>query len=125
MGQTCSFIKLDGARCEALPVKGSDLCFSHNPQTREAKKLAAVKGGKTPKKNYNPLPAVEVKTSKDVTVLLATVINEVRQGVIDLRVANCLGYLAGHLVKAIEVSDLEERMVKIEQAIESRNFDTK
>ena len=116
----CKFIKQDNNQCEANAMQGNEFCFTHNPEVSEAKHQAVVKGGSSPKKNYNPLPPIEISDSKSVVNLLATTINEVRQGTIDLRVANCVGYLAGHLIKALEVSDLEKRIEGIEKTIKER-----
>ena len=117
----CKFIKLNKKQCNANALRDTDFCFSHNPATKEEKKEATVRGGKSPKKNYNPLPPVEIKGSADVAQLLAKTINEVRAGEINLRVANCIGYLSGHLIKAFEVSDLEKRVEAIEKQMELRS----
>jgi hypothetical protein len=102
-------------------MRDTEFCFTHNPETREARKEAVIKGGSSPKKNYNPLPPLEIGNTKDVVKLLGQTINEVRQGIIDLRVANCVGYLAGHLIKALEVADLEDRVVSIEETLKTLN----
>jgi len=98
-------------------MQDQDFCFTHNPKTKKAQKLAASKGGRSHRESYSPLPIVELKTTKDVARLLATTINEVRECAVPLRVANCLGYLAGHLIKALEQGDLEARLTKLEQAM--------
>jgi len=96
-------------------MKNSRFCFTHNPETKDAKKLAVIKGGKSPKKNLNPLPPIEIYNNKDVVNLLSQTINEVRQGKVNLRVANCIGYLSGHLLKALQVADIEERVERLEK----------
>ena len=116
----CKFIKSNGKQCNANAMRNSELCFTHNPETKEAKKEAVVRGGKSPKKNYNPLLPVKIEDSSGVVKLLVKTINEVRTGEIDLRVANCLGYLSGHLIKAMEVSDIEKRVEEIEKQLEER-----
>ncbi len=98
-------------------MTGSQYCFSHNPDTTVAKRQATIKGGKSPKKNHTALPPVELKEVRDVANLLVLTINEVRGGAIDLRAANCIGYLAGHLVKTFEISELEKRMDEIENLV--------
>ena len=118
----CKFIKQDNNQCEANSMQENEFCFTHNPETKEAKHQAVIKGGNSPKKNYNPLTPVEISDSRSVVKLLATTINEVRQGEIDLRVANCIGYLAGHLIKALEVSEIESRMETIERVILERKI---
>ena len=49
--------------------------------------------------------------------LLSTTISEVRAGSVELRVANCIGYLSGHLIKAFEVANLEDRITQIEKTL--------
>lgn len=118
--QQCQFIKENQERCEANVLKDGRFCFSHEPSMREAKLAAVSRGGKTPKKNFNPLPPVEINDAKDVTRLLALTINEVREGKIDLRVANCIGFLSGHLIKSLETSEVETRIKTIERVILER-----
>lgn len=113
----CKFLKPDGTRCKAWAMTDSDFCFTHNPEMKEAKKEAVIRGGKSPKKNYNPLEPIEIKDNKDVVKLIAQTINEVRQGIIDVRVANCIFYGSGQLIKALEIADLERRIEEIEKTI--------
>ena len=113
----CNYIKPNKKRCSANAMKGSEFCFSHNPDMKEQKKAAVIKGGKMSKKNRSRLPAIGLTQPKDVVSLLSTTINEVRSGSAELRTANCIGYLSGHLIKAIEIANLEERVAKIEEAL--------
>lgn len=113
----CCYIKSNNEQCAANAMIGSKFCFSHNPETKEEKIAAVIKGGKTPKRNHNLLPPILLEHSKDTINLLTTTINEVRRGSIELKIANCIGYLSGHLIKAFEVADLEDRISKLEKAI--------
>lgn len=116
----CNHIKEDGNQCSSFCMKDSDYCFSHNPEEEERHKLASQKGGQTPKRNFNPLPPIFLDNPEDVINLLAKTINEVRAGEIDLKVANCIGYLSGHLIKAFEAADLDKRVELIEKVVLSR-----
>ncbi len=116
----CKFIKQNNEQCRANAMQKCQFCFTHNPETGEAKHQAVIRGGKSPKKNYNPLISIEINDSKSVVKLLATTINEVRQGAVDLRVANCIGYLSGHLIKALEVSEIVGRVETLEGIILER-----
>lgn len=118
----CEFIKPNGERCGADAMKNSRLCFFHNPKVKKAKREAVIRGGKSPKKNYNPLEPIEIKDNKDVVKLIAQVINEAREGKIDIRLANCLFYGSGQLIKALEVADLEERVAKLEELLQQQNY---
>jgi len=113
----CNHIKSNKKQCAANAMIDSNFCFTHNPATKEEKKAAVVKGGKMSKKNHSSLPQITLSQPKDVVGLLNTTINEVRGGAIELRIANCLGYLSGHLIKAFEIADLDDRLTKIEKAI--------
>ena len=115
----CQFIKSDGEECKANAMRESEFCFTHNPDTEEERISAVSRGGSAPRKVYEPLPEVKIENTKDVVNLLSTTISEVRAGSVELRVANCIGYLSGHLIKAFEVSALEERLSKIEKLLAS------
>ncbi len=117
----CIFIKPNGKSCNAWAMTDSDFCFTHNPETKKQKKTAVSKGGKANKKNYSPLEAIEIKDNGDVVKLIATTINEVRQGLTDVRIANCIFYGSGQLIKALEIANLEERVVEIEKVILEHN----
>lgn len=113
----CQFVKSDGQECMAHPMKDSDFCFTHNPEMEAERRLAVSNGGSAPRKAYEALPEVKIQNAKDVATLLSMTISEVRAGTVELRVANCIGYLSGHLLKAFEISDLEGRLKEVENII--------
>lgn len=113
----CRFKKNDGSQCEAQAIKGGNLCFSHDPLKADEKHEAVVKGGLSSKKNTLDLPSVKVKTVADVVNLLEDTVNRVRSGEMEIKVANCFGFLSGHLIKAIELSNLEKRIQFIEETL--------
>jgi hypothetical protein len=55
-----------------------------------------------------------VNSVRDVTSFLAGTISRVRKGSLDVRIANAVGYLAGVLLKALEVGKLEDRLARLE-----------
>lgn len=115
----CQFIKAEGQECQANAMTGSEYCFMHNPNMETERQIALSKGGSAPRRAYEALSEVKIENTKDVVNLLATTISEVRAGIVELRVANCIGYLSGHLIKAFEVSDFEDRLSRIEKIISS------
>jgi len=117
----CNCIKPDGKNCNAWPMNNSEFCFTHNPETKKEKKEAVIKGGKANRRPYVNLDEVEIKNQKDVVNLIAKTINEVRQGMVDVKVANCIFYGSGQLIKALEIADLEGRVVEIEKVIEEQS----
>ena len=118
----CRFIKTDKQKCKAWAMTDNEFCYLHNPDISEAeKKEIQSKGGQANKiKVLEPLEPITLKRGDDVILLLEDTINKVRAGKMDLRVANCMGYLAGHLIKAIEITKLENRVEIIERAILER-----
>ncbi len=116
----CKEVKDDGTDCNAWAQAEKDYCLMHDPEMEEEHKLICKKGGMTPKRNFNSLPEIELKEASDVIALLSDTINKVRTGELDLRVANCIGYLSGHLIKAFEVTQLHQRIELIEKVVLSR-----
>ncbi len=113
----CSYIKEDGEQCNARPVKGSKYCFSHNPDTKIEKHMAVVKGGLNSRKTNMELEALSIKSPSEISILLEETINGVRSGEIPPNIANTIGYLAGHALKAFEVSKLNDKVELIQRVI--------
>jgi len=67
-----------------------------------------------------PLTPVDIVTAKDVVRLLTVTIEEVRTGKLDPRIANTIGFLAGHLTRAYEVAELEHKVDEIRAVIKER-----
>jgi hypothetical protein len=61
-------------------------------------------------------PDLPLGTVTDVAAALAQTMNQVRTGKVAVQVGNCLGVLAGVLLKALEGSDLERRIAALEAA---------
>ena len=115
----CEFIKPDGTQCEANAMKDSKFCYFHNPDiSDEEKREAQSNGGKTKALTLKePLPELALKTPDDAVLLVADTISRVRAGTLDIRTANCLGFLADKLFKALEVAKLNDRVEIIERVI--------
>ncbi|MFC1790329.1 hypothetical protein ACFLZP_02495 [Patescibacteria group bacterium] len=116
----CAYIKANGQRCGANAIKGAELCFTHNPRTRKKHALAVTRGGKASHRDRLNLEPVKAQSPQDVISLLENTINGIRTGQIPPNVANTIGYLCGHLLKAIEASDLDKRLEVIERVILER-----
>lgn len=118
----CEFVKDDGETCEAYAVKGSSFCYFHNPDiSDEDKREAQSNGGKTKALTLKePLPELKLTAPDHAVLLIADTISRVRAGTLDIRTANCLGFLSDKLLKAFEVSQLNSRMEIIEQMIQKK-----
>ena len=116
----CKFIKPDGEQCRAKAMKGSDYCFTHNPDMQIEKHLAVVKGGLNSKRVKLDLEPLSIKTPQEVSMLLEDTINKVRSGEIPPNIANTIGYLAGHALKSLEMTDLKDKVTELEAVIIAR-----
>lgn len=70
---------------------------------------------------------IYVQNAGDVKRLMNNVINELRNGEIDSKSANAIGYLANIILKTIEVEDVLGKVEKVEDRLsvllEEGNFD--
>lgn len=112
----CKFVKLNNEQCNANAMKEAEFCFTHNPETREAHRKATKRGGLVGIHRSNLSP-VRIKAMKDAVALLEDTVNRVRSGEMEIRVANCIGYLSGHIIRGLEKSDLEQRIEGLEKLI--------
>ncbi len=118
----CEFTKDNGQPCDANAIKGSDFCYHHNPDiSDEEKREAQSKGGANRALTLKePLPELALSEPNDAVLLVADTIKRVRAGQLDIRTANCLGFLSDKLLKAFEVSQLNDRVQVIERVILER-----
>jgi hypothetical protein len=106
-------------------MKNSDYCFTHNPNTQQEKHLAVVKGGIMSKKVNLDLEPLNIKTPQEIAILLEDTINGVRSGKIPPKIAYTIGYLAGHALKALEASNLDQRIEMVESILLQRKKSVK
>lgn len=118
----CVLIKQDENQCNANSMQDSEYCYLHNPDIpEEVKKEAQSRGGEANKVAVKePLPPISIKTPQDILILAEDTINRVRAGEIDPRVATTIGYLANVAQKAIEASNLDERLEVVESILLQR-----
>lgn len=115
----CSFKKDNGELCNANAMSGGEFCYFHNPAiSDEEKREAQSNGGKTKALTLKePLPELALAKPDDAIMLIADTISRVRAGTLDIRTANCLGFLSDKLLKAFEICRLNDRVEIIEQVI--------
>ncbi len=111
----CKATTSSGERCKAKPHKNG-LCFFHS----DPKKAAELgrKGGRRNRHNYEtPMHLSAPESAGDVKRMLADAMAEIRAGRMDPRLGITLGYLGTSLLKAIETSDIEARLEKLEHGL--------
>lgn len=117
-GSKCEHILDDGRLCDAWAMEGATKCFSHNEATQEQKAMAVRKGGATRQAVVGtPLQQITVNTPADIVKLLSITITEVRDGTLDPRIANTIGFLAGHLVRAFELAVVDSKTEEVKALI--------
>jgi hypothetical protein len=118
----CRYQRKDKTLCKAHAQNGSPFCFFHDPALESQRTAARKAGGIARTRSVvlpMNLPTKPLRTVTDVAELLGETINQVRQGEIDLRMSNAIGYLAGILLSAIEKGSLEQRLATLEAVFAS------
>jgi hypothetical protein len=123
---TCSHARRDGSPCRAPALPGKTVCTFHDPDLAKRRAAGRRRGGETTRSRHAAAvlpgaPEVIFKSMADVSALLATTATQVRRGEVDCKVGNCLAYIAATAMKAIQQSDLETRMARIEERLSAMN----
>jgi hypothetical protein len=105
-------------------LEGSDFCYWHDPGMAEARRQSRAKGGRArhgrtvkPPSGRDP---VTVEVAGDVLPILERAINDVLALENSISRARAVGYLCGQVVKAFEVTELQERVEALEVALSKR-----
>ncbi len=103
-------------------MQGDEYCYLHNPSVSDEEKHdARSRGGKENQITViSPQPPLKLTSAKDAIVLLEETINGVRAGKLDVKIANCLGFLTDKLLKAYEVAELSDKVEIMERFLEKR-----
>ena len=117
----CQALTKSGKPCQAYALKGKKYCLTHDTESREKFLAMTKKGGQVKKKIQVCLAPIEFRGNiKDVLNLLADTVNQVRTNQMPPRIANTIGYLAGHMIKALEIAEINDRLKKVERIIFER-----
>jgi hypothetical protein len=119
----CKGTNRKGEPCGAPPLDGSDYCFFHDPDREAERQAARIKGAKSPRRKTVVLAGnADFTDAGDVRGLLASMIREVMNTPTGVRMdivkkARCVGYLSEKLLKALELSEIEERITALEDRV--------
>ena len=116
-GKRCKATTKAGNQCQAYALAESDYCFHHDPTKAAERKAARAKGGRARhgrRIDQGSTEPVRVESMADVIRLLERAVNDALALENSLQRARTLGYLAGAMIKALEVGDLEERVSALE-----------
>src|SRR5215469_13393803 len=120
----CKAMTKAGSACAAPAIRGGgEFCSLHSDPGRAAE--LGRKGGMGNRHVYEndgkEVPAPQ--SALDVKNLLAEAMAEIRAGKMDPKLGTTLGYLGTSLLKAIETSDIEQRLERLEATNELKNAD--
>ena len=121
-GSLCKATRKDGQACCAYSLLDSEFCFAHDP-TRAADRYGArSRGGRA--RHGRSLGAVatgsqgvKLGSVGDVVALLQETVRDVLTLENSIGRARAVGYLVGIAVRALEVSDLEDRIARLEAKV--------
>jgi hypothetical protein len=122
---TCTGVTESGEPCRAIARSGSVYCFFHDPGAKGERDAARRAGGVARSRPATVLPpdAPEpaLGSAEDVVLVLGDTIRQVRKGQLDPKIANTVGYLAGVLLKAFDMGEMERRLTALEAAVQNRS----
>jgi hypothetical protein len=109
-------------RCKGVAIDGSGLCYAHSPNHANARKRAARKGGQ---RGGRGRPQADLNALKDRLISLG---EDVLEGRVDRQDAATAGHLWNVAIGAIrtalkakEVEELEDKIERLEEAIEEKD----
>ncbi len=96
----CISKKKDWSDCNAYAMKDCEYCYLHNPNIKNSeRKKAQSMGGKSTWTNQLRLESVNIDKIDDISLLLVDTINRVRAWEMDVKTANCIGFLSSKLIQ--------------------------
>lgn len=118
----CIFLKDGNVQCRANAQLNSDYCFTHDPNKKDERALAVMKGGLASKKTLlNFEEEISLSDAKDAKDLLSKIISGVWTGQIPATpVANTLGFLIRCFLDAYDKADIETRLDDLEKKVEEK-----
>ena len=120
----CIFMKENGKQCNARAMKDKDFCYFHCSDISEIERQRhKSKGGKSKVLVVNPAEVykdIKLNNPKQVSRFYSYLINKVMSGSMDLRLATGLSYMLNGLLKALELSEIEDRILKLENSINDK-----
>lgn len=118
----CGYIKGNGERCRAQPMKGESYCYVHHPDMKDKRQAASSRGGKTGGRGR------PTKDLKDVKAWLLKLASDVESGELDTRAGAVVAQILNVYLRGVEVErkikeseELEERLKALEGVLKNRD----
>lgn len=117
----CGYIKPDGGRCKALPMKGEGYCYAHHPDLEDKRRAASSKGGKRGGRGRGN------GDIKDVKAWLLKLASDVEGGRLEAKAGAVVSQILNVFLRGVEVErklkeaeELEERLEALEKVLKGR-----
>ena len=121
----CAFVKADGGRCRAGAQEGYDRCYNHREDTREARMVAASRGGRTGENGRSGGPG---RADREIAALKRQ-LQRIADAVLDGAVLHGQAAVAVQALNAKarllelerrwkELGELEEKLLDLERRLE-------
>jgi hypothetical protein len=118
MARRCKGTRKDGEPCQAYAVSWSDYCMAHDPSLARSRQEWRRAGGARRAEEYRVVEQISrLKRPQDVRQMLAVTAERLERGEIDAKTANAIGRVASLLLKAMELSDIDDRLARWEKAM--------
>ena len=120
-GKVCQGRNARDEPCGAYAIDGSDFCYWHSPDMEDRRRESAARGGRS--RHGRTLSAgsktgdVSLESVADVVSLLEDVVRDLFSLENSIARGRAVGYICGLAVRALEVSDLEARIVRLEELV--------
>jgi hypothetical protein len=127
VAKQCTATTLDGRPCTANALDNSDppLCVFHHPDAEAVRQAGRSRGGKVRSRSLavSPVPDVRLNSVSAVVEFLDRTANDVRSGRLDCKIGNALTLLCSTLLKGLQETSIEARIVALEQAAKAERED--
>jgi hypothetical protein len=121
----CGYIKADGERCKAQPMRGEGYCYAHHPDLEERRTAASRRGGKTGGRGRAKPGKGDIK---DVKSWLLDLARRVETGQLEAKDGTAVSQILNIWLRGIETErklkeqeELEERLESLERVLKERS----
>jgi len=114
----CKYIKPDGNQCKANALKNDEYCLPHSKLILKIKNAAETGP-------VNAVIPLHIESIDDLPEFLIDTIGNVRDGLLQAKIGSVIGYLTSVLLRSFELSDLQKRIVRLEEVIHAHFVEIK
>ena len=118
MNTPCEFVKSGGEPCQAKCMTNSDYCYWHNPDMAASRGEARKKGGQNRRAGKQTSHGrYSIKTTDEILRALEDALNDACNLENSHARARTIGYLCQISLKALEIGELERRLLALEEKV--------